>query len=78
MDVDAKSRAAIAGWDAAAGAESEAAAAEARGLQTGLKRGRADAEKKVDLYLWYDGHFPQPTPAASPAAFRCDGGWRLE
>ncbi len=47
MDLDAKSRAAIAGWDAAANAESEAEAAEARGLQAGIKRGRADAEKKA-------------------------------
>lgn len=46
-DLDAKSRAATAGWDAAAGAESEAAAAEARGLQAGLKRGRSDADKKA-------------------------------
>lgn len=46
-DLDAKSRAATAGWDAAAGAESEAAAAEARGLEAGIKRGRLDAEKKV-------------------------------
>lgn len=47
VDLDAKSRAAIAGWDAAANAESEAEAAEARGLQAGIKRGRADAEKKA-------------------------------
>eukprot|EP00903_Cladosiphon_okamuranus_P011418 g10760.t1 len=38
IDLDAKSRAATAGWDAAANAESEAGAAEARGLQAGIKR----------------------------------------
>lgn len=47
VDLDAKSRAAIAGWDAAANAESEAAAAEARGLQVGIKRGRSDVNHKA-------------------------------
>ncbi|CAM9378673.1 unnamed protein product [Ectocarpus sp. 12 AP-2014] len=42
VDLDAKSRAATAGWDAAANAENEAEAAEARGLQAGIKRGRAE------------------------------------
>lgn len=46
-DLDAKSRAATAGWDAAAGGESDVAAAEARGLRAGVKRGRSDAEKKA-------------------------------
>lgn len=46
-DLEAKSRAATAGWDAAAGAESEAAAAEARGLEAGIKRGHLDTEKKA-------------------------------
>lgn len=46
-DLDVKSKAATAGWDAAANAESEAAAAEARGLQAGIKRGQLDAERKV-------------------------------
>lgn len=49
VDLDAKSRAATAGWDAAANAESEAEAAEARGLQAGIKRGRAEAERKARL-----------------------------
>lgn len=49
VDLDAKSRAATAGWDAAANAESEAEAAEARGLQAGIKRGRAEAEQKASL-----------------------------
>lgn len=46
-DLEAKSRAATAGWDAAAGAESEAAAAEARGLEAGIKRGHLDTEEKA-------------------------------
>lgn len=47
IDLDAKSRAATAGWDAAANAESEAEAAEARGLQAGINRGRAEVERKA-------------------------------
>ncbi|CAM9173166.1 unnamed protein product [Ectocarpus fasciculatus] len=47
VDLDAKSRAATAGWDAAANAESEAEAAEARGQQAGIKRGRAEMERKA-------------------------------
>lgn len=47
VDLGAKSRAATAGWDAAANAESEAEAAEARGLRDGIKRGRAEAERKA-------------------------------
>lgn len=50
-DLDAKARAATAGWDAAANAESEAEAAEARGLQTGIKRGRAEAERKARRHV---------------------------
>lgn len=49
VDLDAKSRAATAGWDAAANAESEAEAAEARGLQAGVKRGRAEADRKASV-----------------------------
>lgn len=52
VDLDAKSRAATAGWDAAANAESEAEAAEARGLQAGIKRGRAEAERKASRLSW--------------------------
>ena len=51
VNLDAKSRAAIAGWDAAANAESEAEAAEARGMQAGIKRGRAEAERQASRYL---------------------------
>ncbi|CAM9150077.1 unnamed protein product [Scytosiphon promiscuus] len=47
VDLGAKSRAATAGWDAAANAESEAEAAEARGLRDGIKQGRAEAERKA-------------------------------
>ena len=46
-DLEVKSKAATAGWGAAADAESQAAAAEARGLQAGIKRGQSEAEKKV-------------------------------
>lgn len=46
-DLEVKSKAATAGWDAAANAKSEAEAAEARGLQAGIKRGQSEAERKV-------------------------------
>lgn len=47
VDLEAKSQAATAGWNAAAGAESEVAAAEARGLQDGINRGKAAADQEA-------------------------------
>ncbi|CAM9723456.1 unnamed protein product, partial [Discosporangium mesarthrocarpum] len=48
-DLEAKSRAAIAGWDAAASAESELNASSMRGDRAGYQRGIAEMEEKINV-----------------------------